>query len=404
MNKLLSIVFSLLIGYIIGSFSPAYFITKYLKGVDIRDIGTKNAGTTNVKRSVGFLPAVVTGLIDTTKGLLSIAISKYVFKAPEIVACASGFAAILGHIFPFYLNFRGGKGAATATGMLILSLMKLFLGLPTATFIADIVFLALLVLAIFFITRDSDFLGMAFLPVLAIFLLIRFSFSPTLLLALILVCFLFTITVTNMERPKIFKMESEDFRLWRIMIRPAAILFPLLGIFISKKALLILTGSVLAVFLAMDLFRLSWKEAATILEEEHIKGFKIYKQKEKRSISSMTMFLLGVFSSFIFFKFEVAFAAICYTTFGDMMAKIFGINYCKKQYKWGNSSSKSVEGTVGFALTAITVAYFMYAVGTLPLITGMIGAVTATAVEALPFPVDDNLSVPVISGALMSIV
>ncbi|NSW91774.1 MAG: glycerol-3-phosphate acyltransferase [Firmicutes bacterium] len=404
MYSILSNLFSLLTGYLIGSFLPAYFITKHLKGLDIRDIGTKNAGTTNVKRSVGFWPAVITGLYDTTKGLLAIAIAIYIFNVPETVAYASGFAAILGHMFPFYLNFRGGRGVAAATGMLIVFLIKLSFGLPLHILIGDVVFLAFLALAIYYTTLDENFLSVVFLPVLIALLLIRFRFSPTLMLVLALVCFIFVISAINMKQLKIFTIKSEDFRLWRVMIRPVAVILPILGLFISKKVLLQLTGSVLAFFLAADMFRISWKKAENILEKEHVKGFKIYKAKEKKRISSMTMFLLGVFSSFVFFKYEVAFAVISFSIFGDMMAKIIGINYSRRYFKWGNSSPKTVEGTIGFAIMSVSVAYFLYAIGILPLGAGILGAVIASAVEALPFPVDDNLSVPIISGAVISLI
>ena len=108
---------SVCIGYLIGSISPSYFFGK-LKGVDIREIGTKNAGTTNTYRMLGIQYAIPTASYDTLKGLFAIYLS-LVLGANLFFASMAGFAAILGHIFPFYLHFNGGQGVAAATGMML---------------------------------------------------------------------------------------------------------------------------------------------------------------------------------------------------------------------------------------------------------------------------------------------
>lgn len=365
--------------------------------MDIRAVGTKNAGTTNVKRSVGFWPAAVTAAYDTTKGLLAIALAFHVFDAPEALAYAGGFAAILGHIFPFYLGFRGGKGVATATGMLIVFLAKLGTLLPFSLLAADVSYLGLLALAIYVATRDENFLAVSFLPVLTSLLLLRFPFSPALGLVVALIAFIFVVSAVNMKQLRLFTVKSENVRVWRVMIRPAGIAFPLIGLFTSKGALLELVGTVLLVFLLSDVVRILWKGAESAFE----KG--LYKAKEKRRVSSMTMFLLGNFLSFLLFSYPVAFASVSFTVFGDMMAKIVGVNYGRRHFGWSEAGGKSVEGTVGFACMTFSAAYFLHSAGLLSTGTGAVGAAAATLAEALPFPVDDNLSVPLLSGAAMSL-
>lgn len=101
-----------------GSINPAYFLAKYLKKVDIREYGDKNAGVTNASHLLGKGPAVFIAIFDISKGILSMGIA-YFIGAPLLFVYLAGIAAIVGHIFPFYLNFRGGQGAATTIGLLL---------------------------------------------------------------------------------------------------------------------------------------------------------------------------------------------------------------------------------------------------------------------------------------------
>src|SRR4030042_5768883 len=94
----------ILIGYLLGAVSPAYFLGRVIKKVDIRTIGTKNAGTTNVFRELGLWPAVVTAIYALAKGLAAMAIAYYLLHLPLPFVYGAGLAAIVGHIFPFYLG------------------------------------------------------------------------------------------------------------------------------------------------------------------------------------------------------------------------------------------------------------------------------------------------------------
>ncbi len=125
------------ISYLIGTISPGFFITKLYKHVDIRKSGFNYTGTTNVYKIAGFLPAFLTGLIDFSKGIAAILISYLLWEYmtpdyfQDYFILISAIFVILGHIFPFYLNFRGGRGAATSYGIVVLSLIILVkIGLP----------------------------------------------------------------------------------------------------------------------------------------------------------------------------------------------------------------------------------------------------------------------------------
>src|SRR4030042_4283350 len=152
---------SILIGYILGSVSPAYFFGRVLKHIDIREVGTHNAGATNTFRNVGLWPAVITVIYDLGKGLLAIGIAnKLGIDSPWTLL--AGFASFLGHRFPFYLQFRGGQGSATMIGILGLLLYQIFstITIPWMLFIG----IALCALATFYISKDDEPIGMIVIP------------------------------------------------------------------------------------------------------------------------------------------------------------------------------------------------------------------------------------------------
>ena len=107
---------SVIIGYLLGSFPAAYIIAKNRKGVDIREVGVRNMGGANVIREVGKWAGVLTLVFDIGKGALSVYIAQLLgVSLPWVLA--AGFAAMLGHNYPVYIGFRGGKGVATVMGI-----------------------------------------------------------------------------------------------------------------------------------------------------------------------------------------------------------------------------------------------------------------------------------------------
>lgn len=119
--------------YLLGSIPTGYVLGK-LSGVDVRQIGSGNVGATNVARAVGKWQGVATLLADAAKGMMPVAIGLWINLQPEAIAAIAS-AAFLGHLYPVFLKFHGGKGVATGFGaLLIIS--------PLATFILVGVFVA----------------------------------------------------------------------------------------------------------------------------------------------------------------------------------------------------------------------------------------------------------------------
>ncbi len=113
--------------YAIGSLPTAYLFTRYILGQDIRQMGDFNSGAANVFRNVGAKAGVAVGAIDIIKGGLVIVLAMVLVDDTGMQMMA-GAAALAGHNFPVHLKFRGGRGAATAVGILIASLP--IIGLP----------------------------------------------------------------------------------------------------------------------------------------------------------------------------------------------------------------------------------------------------------------------------------
>ena len=107
-------IYTMIISYLLGSISSAYFIGRFKK-VDVKKVGTNNAGASNVFMNVGKKWGIVVFLFDAFKAWVAIFISTTLFKDAHIAELA-GFSAVMGHVFPFYMHFNGGKGLSCLIG------------------------------------------------------------------------------------------------------------------------------------------------------------------------------------------------------------------------------------------------------------------------------------------------
>ena len=115
-----------IIAYLIGSVNFSIQISKKMAGFDVREKGSGNAGTTNMLRSVGKKAAAITLICDILKGVVSIGIAIIVGNIVknldrELLLQIAGIAVVIGHTFPIFFGFKGGKGVATSLGVLLMS-------------------------------------------------------------------------------------------------------------------------------------------------------------------------------------------------------------------------------------------------------------------------------------------
>ena len=155
-----------IISYLIGSISFSVIFTKKFAGFDVRDKGSKNAGTTNVLRTVGKKAAAITLICDILKGVVAILVALIANKLVEgsngeLLVQIAGVFVILGHTFPIFFGFRGGKGIATALGVLLITNYQI--GLICLVF-------ALVIMLITRIVSIGSILAAILFPILTIFI------------------------------------------------------------------------------------------------------------------------------------------------------------------------------------------------------------------------------------------
>ena len=108
-------IFVVVLAYLVGSI-PFAFLLSRRRGIDLREVGSGNVGAANVLRTSGPVMGVVAMLLDALKGVLAVIVAQRVAGGPA-TAVAAGLASVVGHIYPVWLRFRGGKGVATAAGV-----------------------------------------------------------------------------------------------------------------------------------------------------------------------------------------------------------------------------------------------------------------------------------------------
>ncbi|MHA2399840.1 MAG: glycerol-3-phosphate acyltransferase [Promethearchaeota archaeon] len=338
---------SILIGYGLGAILPAYLIGR-VKGIDIREEGTKNPGTTNAFKVLGLKLAIPTAIYDTLKGLLAMLIA-YSMNAHFIFIQFSGIAAILGHLFPFYLKFRGGQGVATAAGMLLYYFVAyLSVSLATSLQLLIVLVLLIIVMSIFlYISKSGSLLSPILFPMLGYSVFAIFPTSGYNLFFVIILIHIATIGMFKVITEKKLVITDEVFlsSWWRVAIRPATLLFLVFYFFFGPVIGISLIGIVALCFLFLDLSRFVSKQSQELFT---VKVKSIFRKGEEKKLSSMTIFLFSTFIMIFVFgqmlsSVEIAVTTLVFLVFGDMFAKIFGLAYGRHKFL-----DKSLEGTLAY--------------------------------------------------------
>ena len=166
-------IIATVIGYLFGNIQTSYILGKYVKKIDIRTLGQGNAGASNAVESLGWKFGAVVAIVDVLKGVLAVLLVRPLFDAGFDAEGApllyiAGYSAVLGHIYPFFMNFKGGKGTATMIGVLlglnpVYGLIGILVIIST-TFITDYIAVGTLALVIY-IAAMTFFKDLGLLPV-----------------------------------------------------------------------------------------------------------------------------------------------------------------------------------------------------------------------------------------------
>ncbi|MHA1913209.1 MAG: glycerol-3-phosphate acyltransferase [Promethearchaeota archaeon] len=395
-------IVSIIFGYILGAILPAYLIGR-LKGFDIREEGTKNPGTTNAFKVLGLKLAIPIAIYDTLKGLLAMLIA-FGLGANFIFMQFSGIAVIVGHVFPFYLRFRGGQGVATAAGLLLYYLVVYFTA-SLATFLQLLIVIGLLiiVMAIFlYISKSGSLLSPILFPMLGYSVFVIFPTSGYNLFFVLILIHIATIGMYKVITEKKLVIKDEIFlsSWWRVAIRPATLLFLVFYFVFGPIIGISLIGIVALCFLFLDLSRFVSKQSQELLT---VKVKSIFRKGEEKKLSSMTIFLFSTFIMIFVFgqmlsSIVIAVTTLLFLVFGDMFAKIFGLAYGRHKFL-----DKSIEGTLAYIGVIIMCCYILFTSLEISLPVLIVGAVAAPFIEILPLGMNDNFTVPIISGTIMAV-
>ncbi len=129
----------LVASYLLGAIPTSYLAGRLVRGIDLREHGSRNLGATNLYRVLGWRFAIPVGLLDAAKGLIPVLVFAPRVSDSEVFALVCGLTAVVGHVFSIFVGFKGGKGVATAAGVM-LGLTPVALGVAAAVW-AALVFL-----------------------------------------------------------------------------------------------------------------------------------------------------------------------------------------------------------------------------------------------------------------------
>ncbi|MHA1723375.1 MAG: glycerol-3-phosphate acyltransferase [Promethearchaeota archaeon] len=396
MHFMFSNIISIILGYFIGCLLPAYLFGR-LKGVDIRTVGTCNAGTMNVSRSLGLIYAIPTAIYDTLKGLLAMWIASLLGANFYFIQIA-GLMAIVGHVFPFYLKFNGGQGVACAVGIMLFYLVNYLIITQWLDFFLFIVFCLVLVAIFYYITRIGEFLSVLILPLLGFYVLVSFPGNMYNLFLWILLAHIMAVGIYNIIAQKLIIIENEEFKThwWRTALRPFAVLFLVFHYYLEKPVSIIIIGAVSLAFILMDIFKILSKSTQELLTKR-IKT--IFRKGEEEKFSSMSAFLVGTFIVLLLFEKDIAITAVAFTIFGDLFSKIFGLGFGKHPI-----FDKTFEGTLAYFGAVLICWYVLSHILNLNYTyIFLIGAIAAPITELISRGINDNFTVSLISGVIMEV-
>ncbi len=196
----------LILAYLIGALPFSILAGKILKGIDIREYGSGNAGATNTFRILGKKAGIPVLCLDILKGFISVSLAHYSEFGSNTemfinISLAFGVAAVLGHVFPVYVGFRGGKGVATLLGLMI----GVF---PQAALLSIAVFILTLILSRY-VSLSSILAGLVF-PI-GVYLLSKVLISTMLIFSVFVPILLLVTHQRNIER--IFRGEESKVRI-----------------------------------------------------------------------------------------------------------------------------------------------------------------------------------------------
>lgn len=322
-----------LLGYLLGSFSPGYFFGKTVKNIDISGAAGGGTGATNVYRRIGPAYGIITAAIDAAKSAAVYLAAVVIGRVDPNLALVPGLAAVAGHVWPFYLNFCGGRGMSSLGGLLF---------------------------AAVFFTQSAY------------------------LLFLLVATVIYSIALS---RPAKGARSGTETASWRHALKLAALALPLWYIVAPRTLILAVVGFLLALSLAFDIVRFASKK----INETYLRIARLAKPKERKRLSGYSLFLLGAFLVIFFFFKTIAVSSLIFFILGDALAPL-GQKFLPAPIL----KDRTVGGFCIIFGASIAAGIFLRSLTPLPITTPIIilGAFFTAFLDLFSFILDDNLLVP----------
>ena len=325
--------------------------------------------------------------LEIATGVALWAFIVFVIPAPGWRVLPPAFVFALGARFPAFSRFRGRPGIAGVSAFLLCLLVET--AVSSSQTVSSAVILIVVTGILVFSTRVWQVPALAVGIYVAVIYPLRLGLDGYTIAVSGLALYIVIESFISIKRSKLFDFQgSGEIKLWRIVARPFALLFALIDVTSGRRPLLFVIGIVALVFIATDFFRLVTKADISAL----------FKKKEANRFSSMTLFLVSVFLTFLLFPSSIPYVSLVCITFGDFFSKMIGIRFgTKKLYK-----SRTLQGTLGFLAGGLMFNEIARSLFSIPLIYIIIGSIVASVVELFSEAIDDNFSVSIVTGGVLT--
>ncbi len=386
-------IISIIIGYLLGSILPAYIIGR-LKGVDIRKVGSKNAGTSNVYHELGLKYAVLTGFYDFFKGLLAIWISS-LLQTNFIIAQLAGYAAIIGHVFPFYINFRGGQGLASSMAILIYYMITyIFLGTDILVFL---LYLLLIVILYKLSCKVTNLIAILIYPLISYFVWVYYPTSQFNIFTSIILAYIIIMALYNIIKFKKIEFSEDPKQVWwKLILNPSLMIFVILFAYIQLIFSLILIGLFTVIIGSIDFFKFFNQNQDENIVKRLKSAIKITQEKRFLYIS---IILFSMFLTMLIFGFiskTVVIITLIYFLIGDIFGRFFRLAYGKRKLL-----TITLEEFMGYVISGLILTFIFFSITDINPLILLLGGLSIGHLQLLPFKINKNLVIPLFSCFLM---
>jgi glycerol-3-phosphate acyltransferase PlsY len=338
--------------------------------------------------------AVLTGFYDFFKGLLAIWISS-LLQANFVVTQLAGYAAVIGHVFPFYINFRGGQGLASSMALLIYYMITyIYLGTDILVFL---LYLLLIVILYRLSCKVTNLIAILIYPLIGYFVWVYYPTSQFNIFTSIILAYIIIMALYNIIKFKKIEFGEDPKQLWwKLVLNPSLMIFVILFAYLQLIFSLILIGLFAAIIGSIDFFKFFNQNQDEKMPKRLKSALKITDEKKFLYVS---VILFSMFLTMLIFGFISKIVVIITMTFfliGITFGRFFRLAYGKRKLL-----TITLEEFMGYIISGLILTFIFFSImDTDPLIL-LLGGLSIGHLHLIPFKINKNLVIPLLSCFLM---